>query len=60
MQNPDFVREPYLGWCDICRQWVITLNGHCFNDDKHRTSIFTPEERKYLYSSRSDYSSFEY
>lgn len=51
--NPDFIREPYWGWCESCKQWVIALNGHCFNDDVHKTSSFSPEERKQLYTDTS-------
>jgi hypothetical protein len=49
----DLYREPYLEYCGECQKWVIALDGHCINDDGHRTSTFTPEERKTLFVKRN-------
>lgn len=47
--QPDFLKEPYKEWCDSCKDWVISLGGHCFNNDSHRTGVLTKEDRKELF-----------
>ena len=49
----DLYREPYLEYCSSCEDWVVALDGHCINDETHRTSTFTPEERKTLFVKRN-------
>lgn len=43
---PDFYKEPFLEYCDKCKEYVISIQGHCINDDNHLTKVLTPDERK--------------
>jgi hypothetical protein len=44
MQEPDYIKYPYLEFCEKCNDYVISLNGHCFNDDSHKTKVLTNQE----------------
>ncbi|MEK7483483.1 MAG: hypothetical protein AABZ60_04020 [Planctomycetota bacterium] len=44
-QEPDHFNQPWMEWCDRCNEYVISLGGHCINDDSHRTYSLTPIER---------------
>lgn len=43
--EPDHFNQPWMEWCDRCNGYVISLGGHCINDDTHRTYSLTPTER---------------
>lgn len=45
-QQPDLFNEPWMEWCDHCNGYVISLGGHCINDDTHLTYSLTPQERE--------------
>ena len=38
--------EDYIEYCNKCKEYVINLGGHCFNDDSHIIYILSDQERE--------------